>query len=134
MSEPNRAGHARRTQARSCLRATASLAAALLVLVALLFGGAMQNHSAAYADANATPSATTSSETRSDERASSVSADSGEPAESPSTNEKTAEQKGVQGIEIAILAGIILVASLFVGWIVRLNVNMKKMNDSMRSK
>ena len=38
------------------------------------------------------------------------------------------------GIEAAIIVGIVVVVLLFVAWIARLNGNMRKMNDSMRSK
>ena len=153
MSERNLIGHVYAAHKRPHLHMTAILALAAVVAVALFLGGVTQAHSVAYADANVLPKGfvvdgetqgrTANAEIRSDDHSSSSNssdatakhADSGESASTADASESQKESReGVQGIEILILAGIVLVAVFFVGWIVRLNANMRKMNDSMHSK
>ena len=135
MNESNRTNHACRARKRPCVRMAAASAMALVVFFALLLGGVAHGHSVAYADASITPKAAVSSSSSQSDNHNGASSNDSKSAESTNVaKDAAAEQNGIQGIEVAIVAGIVVVAALFVGWIVRLNRNMREMKDSMHSK
>ena len=135
MSESNRTNHACGARKRPCVRMVAASAMALVVFLALLLGGVAHGHSVAYADTSITPKAAVSSSSSQSDNHNGASGNDSKPAESTNADkDAAAEQNGIQGIEVAIVAGIVVVAALFIGWIARLNRSMREMKDSMHSK
>ena len=151
MSMRNRIDHGCDARKEPRLRAAATLALAAAIVLMLAFPGSPLVHSVAYASVNKAPAtAVAEDEThgqsaRSDTQLSYSSSTNGsgsananaddEPTgEAEAGDSTTAAPEGIRGFEAAVLAGIVVVAVFFVIWIVRLNMNMRKMSDSMHSR